>query len=172
MEKSEILNYNMLQGHKFKILIKRAKNFEYFCKRIAFPGASLDPVNQPTPFKSIPFYGDHLNYDKLAINFAVDEDMNNYYEIKKWMSDLSNNRTFEQFKSLKEKNKNYEDNGIFSEISIIMLKNSGNPNKIITFSRCFPINLSGFDFDIDASTTENRYAVAHFDFNDYEIENV
>lgn len=172
MEKSEVLNYNMLLGNKFKFLIKRAKNFEYFCKKIQFPGISLNPTSQPTPFKNIPLYGDKIEYEQLSINFMIDEDMNNYFEIKNWLSDLGNNKSYQQFKSLKDKTGNYEDNAVFSEISLITLKNSNNPNKTITFSRCFPISLSGFDFDIEATTTEPRYAVARFAFTDYTTENV
>jgi hypothetical protein len=172
MSEKIVNNYNMLQGHKYKLSIKRAKNFEYFCKQIAFPGVSLTPTNQPTPFKNIPQYGDHIEYDNLAIKFAIDEDMNNYFEIKNWLCDLSNNKSFNQFKELKDKNKSYEDNGVYSEISLMILKNSGNTNKIITFNRAFPINLSGFDFDIDVDSTEVRTAIAHFSFVDYQIEDV
>lgn len=170
MEKDFVENYNQLSTHKWKVLIKRAKSFEFFAKKFTTPDVQLPKVSQPTPFRNLPLTGDHLEYGDFSVSFIVDEDLNNYREILSWIRDIGRSRTSTQYKDLKEKNKSFEDNGIYSEISIFSMTNTGNPNKVITFSKAFPIFIKGLDFDIDVDTTHISELTVSFAYSEFEIE--
>lgn len=170
MNPNLVKNTSLLQSHKWKILIKRLPNVDFFCKQVNIPGIVVPPVQQPTPFKNIPYNGDHLTFDPFNVTFQVDEDLSNFVEITTWLKALSSPKSFEKYKELKEaRNKMTWKDGLKSDITLIMLKNSSNPNLEITYYDAFPVALSGLDLNNETNNTNAVYSTIQFEYTDYEI---
>lgn len=163
-------NNNLISSHKFKILIDCLPNIEYFTKRVPIAGIQLPTTHEPTPFTTLPIWGDHLEYEEFDITFLVDEDLNNYKEISDWLVKLARPQSYSQRTDSTFKTSKTNDKVLTSDISLITMKNSNTPNKIITYHNCFPNYLSRIEFNIDNDQSAPIYANAKFSYSFYTWE--
>lgn len=161
-------NRNFLDPQKFRFGLKRAPNIEFFIQSIILPGLSIGPVNEGTPFVKIPYSGEHIDYEPLQITFMVDEDMKNYMEIYNWMLGLGFPDNYDQYKALQEQPK-YTGTGIKSEISLLILTSSNNPNYNVVFSDAFPTALSRLAFSSAETSVKYLTCSAMFSYSKFEI---
>lgn len=161
-------NRNFLDITKFRFGIKRAPNIEFFIQSMTLPGISITSVPEGTPFVKIPFSGDHIDYEPLQITFRVDEDLKNYMEIYNWLLGLGFPDNFDQYKALQDQPK-YTGTGIKSEISLLIMTSSNNPNFNVVFSDAFPTSLSRIQFT--SMETDIKYVTcsAMFSYSKFEI---
>ena len=60
----------------------------FFANQANIPGIDLGFALQPTYLKDIPISGDKLTYSDFSLRFLIDEKMENYLEVHKWMRGL------------------------------------------------------------------------------------
>lgn len=161
-------NKNFLSPINFSFQIKKAPNVNFFIQEVSLPKIDLHNVDTSNPFVTFPFPGDHITYDVLSINFKVDEDLENYMEIHNWIKGLGKPETFQQYADL-DKNPSYSGNGIYSDISLIIMSNIKNPNFNVTFKDAFPISLSGLNFNSTKEDINYLTASASFKYTLYDI---
>ena len=92
----EIIN-NYLSPASFTISVDRMPNVEFFAQGISIPGVSGTPIAMATPLRTMYQPQDQLNYDDLTIQFIVDEQMNNYKEVLRWMEGLGAPESTKQY---------------------------------------------------------------------------
>ena len=153
-------NLNFLSQVGFKFYLERAANFNYFIQKVNFPGITINPVIQETPFIKAPLPGNVINYDNLSIVFKIDEDFRGYFELYDWFTSLARNEDFDQSQQIYNKNR-YEKDDIFSEGSLIILNSNMSPNIEITFQDMIPVSLSGFSLESD--TDDITYITARLE---------
>lgn len=141
---------NFLSPLNFKFQLKRAPNLNFFVQKVNIPGLSLPKVDTPNPLLSIPYAGDHLQYDELELTFKVDENLQNYLEVHNWVRALGKS-DFQEYANL-AKNPTYTGEGLRSDIVLTVLTSQKNPNYEFIFKDAFPISISGVTF---ATTDEN-----------------
>lgn len=156
---------NYLSPLEFKILIKRLPNVEFFTQRASIPSISTTPIQQPTRFNPVYTTPDVVSFSNLDLSFIVDEAMKNYMEIFNWIISTANVESHDKFRQLRA-----SPEGLFSDISIIILNSKKNPNIEVKYKNCFPISLS----DIQLNTTDGDVtypeATASFQYDTFDIK--
>ena len=166
---------------KFKFSIIKLPKVEYFCTQVNLPGISIsDNYSQPTPFRDIPLPGEKLRYEPLSVTFLVDENLENYQEIHGWLRGLGFPGGHEEFKTLlaggsdrfptsKDKGKSPNQGGIFSDATLNILTSKNNPVTEVRFNDCFPISLSGLQYNQQATDTDYLTATVTFNYKLYDF---
>ena len=134
---------NYLSPVGFVISVSRLPNVEFFTQKVNIPSVSLIPSPQATPLHTLYATGDRLEYAELDLSFLVDESMNNYNEILSWMEGIGSPEKLKQYKDLDE-----GDDGVTSDITVIISNSAKNPNLKFTFTNCFPTGLSPVSLDV------------------------
>ena len=86
---------------QFRFKCSKLPKVEFFCQTANIPGIGLGEAEVDTPLKSIPFPGDKVTYQDLAISFLVDENLENYKEIHDWIIGLGAPQNHTQFSDLR-----------------------------------------------------------------------
>ena len=165
------VNKNFLSPLNFKFQIKRAPHINFFIQKVNLPSINVPEYQSPNPMVQIPYPGEHLTYGELTITFAVDEDLKNYMEIHNWLVGLGKPKSFQQYSDLNAGNP-LLGNGIRSDISLVILNSSKNPNYEATFRDAFPISLSQLEFDTTENDVSYLKATAEFRYILYTIEKI
>lgn len=164
-------NRNYLSPLNFSFKILNKPNVNYWIQRANLAGISTPSTQEPNPFVNIPKSGEHINFENLTITFKVDEDLQNYLEIYNWLKGLGKPEYFNQYKQL-ESQPNYSGNGLVSDISLIILKGSKDPNYEVIYKDAFPISLSGLNFDTTDTDVEFISASASFRYVYHDINKI
>ncbi len=155
--------YNFLSSLNYQLTITRITNLEYFSQKVMWPEVSVNPVLVPTPFQDMRVTGDHMTVSPVTIEFKVDEDMNNYFDLLEWMAEASFPNDYGQYKTAID-NKN-----LYSDGSIIVYNNTKNVTRIVDFSQMFPIKLSAPVFDTTAASVQYVTCNATFYFQTMKV---
>lgn len=173
---SQPSNRNFLSPIGFKFILTKCPKVDFFCSSASIPGITLGTTNQVNPYKEIPIPGDKLVYENLDLNFIVDENMENYIQIHKWLTGLGYPQNLKQFADLAAGNTDFPDanpefgyRNIYSEGTLQILNSNYNVVKKIQFSDLFPVSLSTLEFN--AANTDYNYftATATFMYTIYNI---
>ena len=151
----------------FRVHIKRSPNTNYFVHRINVPGILLPSADEATPFTVIPQPGDHVTFDPLVLTFRVDEGMNNYFELQKWLLDISGLDGGKAYQKL-NKRPEYTGFGVKSEILVSCLNAQKNPVRNITYHDSWPTQLSGLQYDASLTSVDYLTATCTFRYIFYE----
>jgi hypothetical protein len=163
-------NKNFLSPLNFKFTIKKAPYINFFVQEVNIPGVSLPPPETNNPFVRIPYPGEHLMYESLNIKFKVDEDLQNYLEIHNWIKGLGKPENYNQYKQISQEDP-LTGEGIYSDISLIVLSSTKMPNYELTFIDSHPISLSDINFnttdgDVNYITAQAKFRYTYFNIQD------
>lgn len=166
------MNKNMLSPVGFSFHIKKLPEFNFFVQNVTLPGVSFPVIEQPTPFKAVPRYGDHLVYGELLVTFKVNEDLGNYIELYNWLVGLSFPDNFDQYKELAEEGKQLTGDGLESDSYLMVMSSAMNPIMRIDFEDIFPVSLSDLTMDSRDTNIDYIEATANFRFLRYTFTNL
>ena len=174
----QIANRNYMSPLGFKLVLTKTPKVDFLCQSANIPQISMGTAVQPTYLKDIPVPGDKVLYDDLTVRFIVDEKMENYLAIYKWITGLGFPENLGQFNQLR-KDDNRTDRLIgddgdpryfeFSDATLQVLNSNYKPSILINFKDAFPISLSTLDFDV--TTRDYNYFTAEVSFK-YTIFNI
>ena len=162
-------NISFLSPLGFKFIIKKAPHVNFFVQSVNLPSVSLGEADVETPFSKIPFPGTKLTFGNLSVTFKVDEDMKNYLEMFNWMKELGFPDNFAQYQSIANRSL-YTGEGVFSDITLLVMTSAMNPNIEITFFDCFPVDLSELSFDSASADVEYLTATITFANRRFDIK--
>ena len=98
----QIANRNYMSPVGFKLILTKTPKVDFLCQSANIPQISMGTAIQPTYLKDIPVPGDKVLYDDLNVRFLVDEKMENYLAIYKWITGLGFPESLGQFDQLKK----------------------------------------------------------------------
>jgi hypothetical protein len=162
-------NQNFLSPLGFKLQIKKTPHVNYFVQSVNIPSVSLGTADAETPFIKIPFPGTKLTFGNLQVTFKVDEDMANYLEIYGWLRAVGFPDNFAQYTNIAGAALASGD-GVFSDITLVVLDSAMNPNLEVTFFDCFPVDLSSIELDSTSGDVQYVTATATFANRRFEIK--
>lgn len=172
-------NRNPLSPLNFRLVIQRAPTVNFFLQGAAIPGLSFEgsTMYYNNPFEKVPLPGDHLNYAPLTVNFQVDEDLKNYLEIFNWIVSIAGPLDIDPGDTSRL---SYTNNSIAtdptkavrSDIKLLILSSSKNPNMEITFIDAFPSSLGSLSFNTTQNTVNYLESSVTFDYVKYFIKKV
>ena len=174
----QIANRNYMSPLGFKLVLTKTPKDDFLCQSANIPSISMGTAIQPSYLKDIPVPGDKVLYDDLTVRFLVDEKMENYLAIHKWITGLGYPESLGQYSQLK-KDDNRTDRRVsdaadpryfeFSDATLQVLNSNYKPSVLINFRDAFPISLSTLDFDV--TTRDYNYFTAEVTFK-YTIYNI
>lgn len=161
------LNKNYLSPLNYKFSVKKLPHVNFFLQKVNIPSVTINSTSAPNPFVAIPYSGDHIQFGTLSLSFKVDEQLKNYQEMLNWLYGLGFPKSFSQYGELAKKNATQE--GIVSDVSIIVTDSAKNPRFEFIFVDAFPTFLS--DLNLDTTLTDVDYitASATFKYTYFEI---
>ena len=165
-------NRNYLIPNSFQFSIERVPTVGFFGSIINIPGMTLGVTNQPNYLKNIPRPGEILDFADLELTFFVDEDMQNYLEIDKWMRGLGFPESLQQIYDLQREGNtpNKPTLDIYSDATLQINNNQMDPSFRIHFKDMFPYYLSPLEFNSQVSDIEYLQARVGFKYLIYTIE--
>ena len=167
----QIDNRNYMSPLGFKLILSKTPKVDFLCQSANIPGISMGTAVQPSYLKDIPVPGDKVLYEDLTIRFLVDEQMENYLAIYKWITGLGYPESFGQYKQLQKDDfrnstvtEAIEDPRFFefSDATLQVLSSNYKPSIHVNFKDAFPISLSTLEFD--ASIRDYNYFTAQTTF--------
>jgi hypothetical protein len=154
---------NFLLPDSFKFEMKRVPRLNYFIQSVNLPALEYSEIRQPTRFVDVKHPGNSFTFSNFDVSFIIDEEMETFMEIYNWMKSLV---AIEQAGDVEMGPNNY------SDASLIILNSAKNPNHVVTFKNCFPVSLSGIDFNSAISEPEPMVGTVTFAYTSYDIENI
>ena len=168
---------------QFRFKCSKLPKVEFFCQTANIPGIGLGVADIETPLKSIPFPGDKVTYQDLAISFLVDENLNNYKEIHDWIIGLGAPQNHTQFSTLRDtgtdrfpgqttnspNNNAVPDGGTYSDATLTVLNSKNIAVTEIRFHNIFPTSLGALSYDVQASDVNYLQTNVDFSYMYYEI---
>ena len=174
----QIANRNYMSPLGFKLILTKTPKVDFLCQSANIPQISMGTAIQPSYLKDIPVPGDKVLYDDLTVRFLVDEKMENYLAIYKWITGLGYPESLGQFKQLKTNdirtNASASDDGDpryfeFSDATLQILNSNYKPSVLVNFKDAFPTSLSTLEFDV--ADRDYSYFTANVTFK-YTIFNI
>lgn len=151
----------------FQFVLLKAPAVNFFVQTVDLPGLTLGVSESPTPFTKLKFPGTQVEFTHLNVTFRVDEKLQSYMEIYNWMKGIGFPDSFDQYAALAA-DKSHT-NGVFSDISLVILSNEKNPIFTARFIDTFPIMLSPLHFDTTQQTLDYLTADTTFAYRSYDI---
>ena len=174
----QIANRNYMSPLGFKLILTKTPKVDFLCQSANIPQISMGTAVQPTYLKDIPVPGDKVLYDDLSIRFLVDEQMENYLAIYKWITGLGYPESLGQYDQLRKDDirtdRRIGDDGDpryfeFSDATLQVLGSNYKPTIHVNFKDTFPIALSTLDFDVSQRDYSFFTASVTFKYTIFDI---
>lgn len=153
------VNKSFLSNNKFQFIISRLPNVEFFIQSINLPSLTLSTAETQTPFTRISTPGNILTFEPLIVNYIMDENMQAWFEIYDWVTQLGNPTHRDKLGNLTRTPG--ASNSVTSDIILTINTNANNPNIRVTFRDAYPTELSGVQF---TSTEGQEFLTATINF--------
>ena len=173
---NQINNRNYLSPLGFKLIISKIPKVDFLCQAANIPSISMGTAVQPTYLKDIPVPGDKPVYDDLTVRFIIDENMENYLSLNKWITGLGYPESLQQYQQLADVGPDLatQDNSNprwfeFSDATLQILSSNYQPNISVNFKGCFPVAVSTLEFDSSQRDYSYFTCEATFKYDFYTI---
>ena len=123
----------------------KAPKVDFFSQSVSIPNIDLGVAVQTTYLRDIPVPGDKLTYGDLNIEFFIDENLENYLQMERWMRSLGYPETLGEAVSLDPQKDSLLD-GARSDGTLLVYNSSFNPIAKIFFRDMFPVSLTPVPF--------------------------
>ena len=173
---NQINNRNYLSPLGFKLIISKIPKVDFLCQAANIPSISMGTAVQATYLKDIPVPGDKPVYDDLTVRFIIDENMENYLSLNKWITGLGYPESLKQYQQLSDVGPDLatQDNSDprwfeFSDATLQILSSNYQPNINVNFKGCFPVAVSTLEFDSSQRDYSYFTCEATFKYDYYTI---
>ena len=172
--KNQIQNRNFLSPVGFKFVVNRARKVSFFGNSMNIPGLTLGIANQPTYLKDIPLPGEKIDFSDLNLRFLVDENLENYMEIQRWIRGIGFPESLDEIYNFQEDNPSmdaqFKDQmNLYSDATLFILTSNNTANFQVKFRNIFPYNLTDLQFDATDSDIYYLTAEVSFKYTIYDI---
>ena len=152
-------NLNKLTSNRATLEFSSFPNLSFTLQRYPLPGVNLGVAEQSSPLFDKPIYGDKLYFGDLYLEFAVSENMQNWYEVFKWMWGIANPSE-------------HPVSAEFTHVDAVMTIYSSHNNPLVkvTFLDVIPVTLGELDFSEQTSETMEIYCMLVMKYQRYELE--
>jgi len=167
----QIANRNFLSPAGFRFILGKNQKVTYFCQSANIPAVSVLQTQIPTPFVPLPV-PTAFEYDDLVLTFLIDENLENYILIQKWLRGLGVPDSFAD-RQLFEK-QNTTNDGIYNpntDATLFVLNSNLKTIAQIKFEDVYPINLNTLRFEATTTDTDFFTAEVTFKYKSYDVCN-
>jgi len=154
-------HFNFLTGLWFEMSIAKLDVFNQAIQAVNLPGFSIGNTILDNPFIKIPIAGDHMVFDNLVVQFAIDEEFKAYREIYDWAIQIGKPDELTQ--------RPIDNKEVYSDGSIILFSSSKNAEMKIKIFDMIPIRVESLKLDYKDTDTNIITSTVTFSFRKYEI---
>ena len=167
----QVANRNFLSPVGFKFNLTKAPKVDFFSQSVSIPNINLGVSIQTSYLKDIPVPGDKIDYADFDIEFFIDENLENYLSIERWMRSLGFPESIGESIQL---NPNEEDliKSARSDGTMLVYNSSFNPVAKIKFKDMFPSSLTPVPFSANATDINYIMATASFKYTIFNVESL
>lgn len=166
-------NINNLQSNGFMFTINKMPDIAFFCQEATLPDIDMQPAIHATPLIDYPQPGDKMQFGPLQIQFAIDENMDNYKMVADWLMGLGFPKSHSQYTNWINSHKTFPTDGeavaATSDAVLQILGSSNRPVKTIMFRDVFPTSLNSLQLLSTNSDTRYLFGQATFIYSYYEF---
>lgn len=171
---NQIQNRNFLSSIGFKFTLNRARKVSFFSNSANIPGMTLGVTEQPTYLKNIDIPGDKITFQDFTLRFIVDENLENYMEIQRWMRGLGFPESLNEIYELQREDNTqlgYDSKSmnIYSDGTLSILNSNQRSQFDVIFKDMFPYDLTELSFDATNPDVEYFTAEVSFKYTIYDI---
>ena len=167
----QIQNRNFLSPAGFKFSLAKAPKVDFFSQSVSIPNIDLGIAVQTTYLRDIPVPGDKLSYGDLSIDFFIDENLENYLQVERWMRSLGFPESIAEAVSLDPQKDSLLD-GARSDGTLLIYNSSFNPIASVLFKDAFPVSLTPVPFTADVTDINYIMATATFKYTIFNVESL
>jgi hypothetical protein len=165
----QIANRNFLSPAGFRFILGKNQKVTYFCQSANIPAVSVLQTTQPTPFVplSVPA---GFEYDDLNLSFLIDENLENYILIQKWLRGLGVPDSFADRDTFERLNRTND--GLFNPYTdgtLFVLNSNLKTIAQIKFEDVYPTSLSTLRFEVTGTDTDYFIAEVSFKYKSYDV---
>ena len=159
-------------------MVNRAPHLQFFGRKVNVPSIAHDNAIQENYLIGIPLPGTRLEFQDLSVEFLVDEGLENYMEIHKWLYGIGFPDSLEQIYEWQNDPDAAIDKQERSQLNLysdgtMNINNSSNiPSFKVKFQNLFPVSLTTLEFDASLTDLDYLKAVATFKYSYYTIEEI
>ena len=171
----QIENRNFLQPTQFLFTLAKTPKVSFYSNTSNIPAMNLGIADYYTPLRDLPEPGDKLTFEDLNLRFLVDENLENYLEIYRWIKGLGYPEDLQQIYNLQLENKENKYSRINNKISLYsdgtlqVLNSNQRPNFLVKFYDLFPYGLTTLLFDATLTNSDQFTAEVKFKYTYFEI---
>ena len=170
---NQIENRNFLSPIGFQFTLSKVPKVTFFSNSARIPDLSLGTAIQPVYLKDIDVPGEKISYGDFSLTFLVDENLENFSIIHKWMKRLGFAQSTQDYKTLTTNDDGVQDGKeAFSDGTLQILNSNFQPVAQIKFIDLFPISLSGLTFDVSETDIDYFTAEVSFRYTIYELNDM
>ena len=140
---------------------------EFFTQTASIPSISISPITNNSPIQNFYSSGDRIEYSDFDLGFVVDERMDNYIEVLRWMEGIGSPESTDQYKTVDDSK-----DGITSDITVTVHNSHKNPNIRIIYKNCFPTALSQVDLSVTQGDIVYPQASVTFRYDTFTVEQI
>lgn len=159
-------NLNFLAQNNFLYEIDKCPGVAYFCNEAEIPDISVSHVRQQSMFANIPQPADSISFGQLSMNFLVDEDLENYFQMVDWLYGIGGPASFKNRKDFLDKFQGK----IHSTINLLIFDAQKKPHFSVRYFDCIPTTLSRLLLATDSGTVNYLTCTASFQYSYFEYE--
>ena len=167
----QVANRNFLSPVGFKFNLSKTPKVDFFSQSVSIPNINLGVSIQTTYLKDIPVPGDKMDYGDLDIEFFIDENLENYLQIEKWMRSLGFPESIGESIPL-DPNEDDLLMGARSDGTLLIYNSNFQPIAKINFKDLFPIALTPVPFSADATDINYIMATVTFKYTIFNVESL
>ena len=135
---------------------------------------TLGVAEQPTYLKNIDIPGDRITFQDFILRFIVDENLENYMQIQRWIRGLGFPESLQEIYELQSEDTTqlgYDSKSmnIYSDGTLQILNSNQRPQFDVVFKDMFPYDLSELTFDATNPDVEYFTAEVSFKYTIYDI---
>lgn len=143
-------NVSLLQPTQYQLIFDKIDCIPFFCHSVEFPSLSMNFANFATPLHDIHLPGDKLEFSNLTADIVLDKDILTYKSIYDWMRGISVR------------------DGLRTEDTDSCVLIIGESTQI-RFNGVFPLNISPFRLQSNATDTDPISFTVSFNVVDFEF---
>jgi hypothetical protein len=154
-----ILNYT--SANRAVMTIPSLSMTTYTLTDFEIPSINLEPALFANPFVDKPFPGEKLKWSPLEVEFLVTENLENYYELFRWITDVGAPEDKQVFIDKKD---------WMMEVYITVYNSHNNPTCRFRFLDCCPTDLGTISFTEEIQETSERKCSFVMEYERFDME--
>lgn len=152
---------NLLQNNGFTFILERIPQTVFRVTATSVPAINVPPASAGYPGSTQNFPGTFTEFEDINLEFLVDENLENYEEIYRW---IVKQRFAENQVPKSEIDVSYYSDGVLTTMT-----NSSEPNRKFKFKSMFPYAMSALNFDTSITSPEPVKCTVTFKYSTFEL---